>query len=297
MADDVARLEDRLDEEIAGLDALDALDEQLVDGKGNRLGRLWVAIWPKLAAIAIFILAWQIVSWTGWKEAVIRSPGTAWRELVDTVPTQRFAEAFMTTSRRALIGYGLALVIGTLIGAAMWGSSFARRAFGSFLTGLQSMPSIVWFPLTIALFGLTEWAILSVVILGAAPSIGNGLVNGVDHIPPLLTRAGRIMGARGLAAFRHVVLPAAIPGYVAGLKQGWAFAWRSLMAGELIVSMGRASLGGDLNFAREFADYPRLLTMMIVIFMISVLVDSLFFSVIERRIRRKRGLIEVGATA
>lgn len=297
MADDSTKLQDQLEEEIAGLDALDALDTQLADGKGNRPGRIWAAVWPKLAAIGMFILAWQILAWTGWKEAVIRSPGTALRELVDTGPTARFGEAFTTTMTRAAVGYGLAMLIGTFIGAAMWRIEYVRRAFGSFLTGLQSMPSIVWFPLTIALFGLTEWAILSVVILGAAPSIGNGLVSGVDHIPPLLTRAGRVLGARGFAAFRHVVLPAALPGYVAGLKQGWAFAWRSLMAGELIVTMGRASVGGDLNFAREFADYPRLLAMMIVIFAISVLVDSMVFSVIERRIRRKRGLIEVGATA
>ena len=297
MAGDLAKLEDRLDEEIAGLDALDALDAQLADGKGRRLGRAWAAAWPKLAAIGLFLFAWQVVAWTGWKKAVIRDPATALRELVDIVTSSRFIEAFTTTSTRALIGYGLATVIGTLIGATMWRSAFVRRAFGSFLTGLQSMPSIVWFPLTIALFGFTEWAIISVVILGAAPSIGNGLVNGVDHIPPLLTRAGRILGARGFAAFRHVVLPAALPSYVAGLKQGWAFAWRSLMAGELIVTMGRASLGGDLNFARELADYPRLLAMMIIIFATSVLVDALFFSVIERRIRRKRGLVEVGATS
>jgi NitT/TauT family transport system permease protein len=296
MADELLKV-DSLEEEIAGLDALDALDEQLTDGKGNRLGKAWAAAWPKVAAIGLFLLVWQIVAWAGWKTAVIRDPATALGELVDIVTSSRFTEALTTTSTRALVGYGLATAIGTFIGASMWRSSFLRRAFGSFLTGLQSMPSIVWFPLTIALFGFTEWAIISVVILGAAPSIGNGLLNGVDHIPPLLTRAGRILGARGFAAFRYVVLPAALPSYVAGLKQAWAFAWRSLMAGELIVTMGRASLGGDLNFARELADYPRLLAMMIVIFAISVLVDSLFFNVIERRIRRKRGLVEVGAAA
>lgn len=96
-------------------------------------------------------------------------------------------------------------------------------------------PSIAWFPFAILLFGLSEGAILFVIVLGAAPSIANGLISGVDHTPPLRLRAGKILGARGVASWRHVVIPAALPAIVAGLKQGWAFAWRSLMAGELLV--------------------------------------------------------------
>ena len=107
------------------------------------------------------------------------------------------------------------------------------------ITGLQTMPSIAWFPLAILLFQLSEGAITFVVVLGAAPSIANGLIAGVDHVPPVLLRAGHMMGARGLDKFRHVVLPASLPSFVGGLKQGWAFAWRSLMAGELLVTLGR----------------------------------------------------------
>ena len=106
------------------------------------------------------------------------------------------------------------------------------------------MPSIAWFPLAILLFKLSEQAIMFVVVLGAAPSIANGLIAGVDHIPPILLRAGRVLGARGVTAYRHVVLPASLPSFVGGLKQGWAFAWRSLMAGELLVIIaGKPSIG------------------------------------------------------
>jgi NitT/TauT family transport system permease protein len=161
------------------------------------------------------------------------------------------------------------------------------------ITGLQTMPSIAWFPLAIVLFGLTEGAMMFVVILGAAPAIANGVITGVDHIPPLLLRAGRVLGARGLAAYRHVILPAALPGFVAGLKQGWAFAWRSLMAGELIVIIAkRPSLGQQLEFTRGNQDYPGLVATMLVILVIGIVIDSVFFGRIERTIRRRWGLVE-----
>src|SRR5438874_2224349 len=136
---------------------------------------------------------------------------------------------------------------------------FLRSAIGSLITGLQTMPSIAWFPLAIVLLGLTEQAILFVVVLGAAPSIANGVIAGVDHVPPLWVRAGRMMGARNLRLYRHVVFPASFPTYVAGLKQGWAFAWRSLMAGELLVIVAhRPSIGVGLQQAREAVQYPEL---------------------------------------
>lgn len=284
-------LEDHLDEEIAGLDALDALR---IEQRPKRRTRLWAATWPKLIAVGVVLGVWQGVVWAAfWPSYALPGPVTAFKELGRLIPTGHFWHATATTMTRAILGYGIALAVGTILGAVISRSMILRRAFGSFLTGLQSMPSIAWFPLTILLFKLSEAAILAVVILGAAPSIANGLISGVDQIPPLMLRAGRVLGARGLAAFRHVVLPAALPGYVAGLKQGWAFAWRSLMAGELIVVIeSRPALGAELNFAREFSDAPRLLAMMIVILAVGIIVDS-GFGIIENRIRRKRGLIEV----
>ena len=158
--------------------------------------------------------------------------------------------------------------------------------YASLLTGLQTMPSVAWSPLAILLFQLSEAAILAVVVPGAAPSIAIGLLTSTDQVSPLLVRAGKVMGARGLALYRHIILPAALPGFVAGLKQGWAFAWRSLMAGELLVIIGHApSIGVRLQFSRELSDAEGLLAWMLVVMIMGVLVDGLVFGVLERKIR------------
>src|SRR5262249_48320302 len=144
-------------------------------------------------------------------------------------------KAIGITMRRGLWGFAIAVVLGVIIGALVSRFKPLRSALGSLITGLQTMPSIAWFPLAILLFKLSESAITFVVVIGAAPSGAGGFLHGVDPIPPNLTRAGRVLGAKGIAAYWHVILPAAMPSFVAGLKQGWAFAWRGLMAGELIV--------------------------------------------------------------
>ncbi|MGH2793296.1 MAG: ABC transporter permease [Actinomycetota bacterium] len=287
----------RLDEEIAGLDALDALR---TEARPPRLPAIWSATWPKLMAVGAFLLLWEVIVWTGWKrEEVLPGPGTALGEVWEIAQSSRFWDAVATTMRRAVVGYAMALTVGIVLGFAISRSTVMRRAFGSFLTGLQSMPSVAWFPLAVAVFGLfSDAPILFVVVLGAAPSIANGLISGVDHIPPLLLRAGKVMGARGLASYRHVVMPAALPGFVAGLKQGWAFSWRSLMAGELIVNIAsKTSVGSELRFAQDLADGPAILAWMLVIFTVGVVVDIALFGTVDRRIRQRRGLIEVDAAA
>ena len=278
-----------LEEDIRGLDRL----ELPMVSPPSRLERAWRTVWPKLLAAAFTVAVWQLVYWSGWKPPfVLPPPGRVFGELGQLLTTDRFWTAVGTTMRRAATGFSVALGVGTIIGLAVSQSNVLRRAVGSLITGLQSMPSIVWFPFAILLFGITEMAIFAVVVLGAAPSIANGLIGGVDHIPPLLLRAGRILGARGLTSWRHVVLPAALPSFVAGLKQGWAFAWRSLMAGELLVIIAnRPSIGVQLQFARELSDAPLLLAMMLVVLFIGIFVDSLVFGVLERRLRRNRGLM------
>ena len=153
------------------------------------------------------------------------------------------------------------------------------------------MPSISWFPLAILLFGLNEQAILFVVVLGAAPSIANGVINGIDHVPPAFTRLGP--GARGgpdRPVPVHHRCPRRCPSYVSGLTQGWAFAWRSLMAGELLVIIaGRPSLGATLEFARQFSQADLLLATMLVVLVLGMLVDGVF-SGASRRIRVRWGL-------
>src|SRR5438067_2167039 len=279
-----------LDAELAGLDALERADAIRPQ---SPLRRVWQGFWPKLAALVIAVFAWQLVVWSRWRpDYVLPGPATVARELSHQVGQGEFWRAVTTTLRRGLTGYVLAVVIGTVLGLAVARVRAARTAIGSLVTGLQSMPSIAWFPFAILLFKLSESAILFVVVLGAAPSVANGLIAGIDQIPPLHLRAGRVLGAKRWTMYRYVILPAAFPGFVAGLKQGWGFAWRSLMAGELLVIIkGHQSVGVLMQNARDLSDTPALMAEMIVILVIGIVVDAVVFAGIERTIRRRRGLL------
>jgi sulfonate transport system permease protein len=280
---------DRLGEELAGLDALELADRN----RPSRARRIWTATWPKVGAVVIALGLWQLVVWSGWRPVyVLPGPATVFAELRDQLADGRLQSALWLTLGRAARGYGLAVIIGVVVGSAVAASKIVRSAFGSFITGLQTMPSVAWLPLAQLLFKRSEAAILFVVVLGAAPSIANGLLSGIDQIPPLYVRAGRVLGARGLTLYRRVVLPAALPGFVAGMKQGWAFAWRSLMAAELILIVaGHQSIGVLMDTARNLNDSAALMASMIVILVVGIVVDAVFFAGIERRIRRRRGLL------
>lgn len=279
---------DELTEELAGLDAL----ELAVPVRPARATRAWRAVWPKLVAVAVALGVWELVVLSGWRSTdVLPGPGPVFRTLWDELWSGDLLPATALTLQRAAVGFALGMAIGTPIGIAIARVRVVRTAVGSVVTSLQTMPSMAWFPFAILLFSQTETAIMFVVVLGAAPAIANGLVAGVDHIPPDLLRVGRVLGARRWNALRYVVLPAAYPQYVSGLKQGWAFAWRSLIAGELIVQVaGGESIGARLQEAQRSEDATALLATMIVILVIGIVVDSLGFGTLERRIRHRYGL-------
>jgi NitT/TauT family transport system permease protein len=253
--------------------------------------RLWRGAWPRLAAVAIALVAWQLVALSGWRpDYLLPGPLPVLARLATDLTQPLFYGALATTMERALWGFGVAIVLGSAIGALVARNRVLRAAVGSLITGLQSMPSIAWFPLAILLFGLTDGAIGFVVLLGAAPAIANGLISGFDQVPPLLLRCGRAMGAGRVQLFRHVLLPASLPSFMGGLKQGWAFAWRSLMAGELLVIVSNhPSLGVRLQLARETADAEGLLAAMVVVLVIGMAVEVVFAS-IDGSVRRRRGL-------
>src|SRR5215469_9396746 len=218
---------------LAGLDALD-LD---VAPRGTRrlAERAWAGLWPKVLAVALVIVIWELIHLSGWKKYVLPGPGITLTNLWDQARTGLLWHAIRDTLQRAVVGFAVAVLIGVLVGALVSRIRPLRAAVGSLITGLQTMPSIAWFPFAIILFGPNPSAILFVIVLGAAPSIANGLITGVDYTPPLLLKAGTLMGLRRVSLYRYLILPASLPAYVAGLKQGWAFAWRSLLAGELLV--------------------------------------------------------------
>ncbi|HEY6277893.1 MAG TPA: ABC transporter permease [Streptosporangiaceae bacterium] len=279
------------DTALHGLDTLETRDVRVTPA--DRARRLWQAAWPKLLAVALVIGLWQAVYLTGWKHYALPGPGAVFPDLWSLLHHALLWQAIATTLRRAVIGFALALVIGVAAGALVSRIKPLRAATGSIITALQTMPSIAWFPFAIILFGADTAAILFVIVLGAAPSIANGLIAGVDYTPPLLLRAGRTMGLGRIALYRHLILPASLPSFVAGLKQGWAFAWRSLMAGELLVIiLGQPSIGVLLSADQDQTDMAGAISIMIVILVLGIVVDMIFTRV-DIVIRRRRGMLDL----
>ena len=200
--------------------------------------------------------------------------------------------AIAVSLRRILMGYGLSLVIGIPLGLLLGRIKFVQDTVGTMVLGLQALPSICWLPLALLWFGLSEKAILFVVVMGAVLSVTLATADGVRNTPPLYLRAARTMGAQGLTLYTRVILPAALPAIISGMKLGWSFAWRSLMAGELLyVSLG---LGQLLTMGRELNDMSQVIAVMLVIVAIGLLVDRALFSPVERRIRERWGLHTAG---
>jgi len=276
-------------EKLAWLEAQET--ETPDDQRGRRLAvRAWTALWPKVLAIAIVLAIWELIHVSGWKKLIFPGPGGTLSDLWGQLRTGLLWHAVAITSERAVIGFALAVVIGGLVGALVSRIGPLRAAVGSLITGLQTMPSIAWFPFAIILFGISTTTILFVIVLGAAPSVANGLIAGVDYTPPLLLRAGKMMGLRRLSLYRYLILPASLPAFVAGLKQGWAFAWRSLVAGELLVTIaGQPSLGVLLSNDQDQADMQGATAIIIVILILGIIVDMLF-GLGDRAIRRRWGL-------
>jgi sulfonate transport system permease protein len=254
--------------------------------------RVWSGLWPKLGAVVLAVVIWQLVVWSGWRsQSALPGPWAVMGRLVADLGHPDFYAGVAMTLRRAALGYTIAAAAAIVVAILIARIEIARRAVGSLLVGLQSMPSIAWLPFAILLLQRSESAITLVVVMGAAPAIAAGLLSGIDHVHPLLIRVGRAMGADGLRLYRHVIIPAALPAFVGGLKQGWAFAWRSLMSAELLVAaVNPTSIGQQLQSAGKLFDMQQLLAIMVVIFIIGIAVDSLF-GMLDKAIRRRWGLL------
>ena len=278
---------DTLDRELAGIDALEAL----APSAASPLVRVVRAVGPKLAAVAVGLLIWQLVVWSGWKPSyLLPGPMTVFRHI--GTDHSVLGSGVATTLRRAVEYYLVAVATGTAIAVVVSRSRLLRDAVTPLLSGLTTMPNVAWVPFAILVFGLKPQAILFVTMLGTAPAVAVATVSAIDAVPPLLLRAGAALGATGFSAYRHVILPAALPGYVAGLKQGWAFAWRSLLAGELIVTVaGTHSLGQLLSSYQDQSQAADVLAVMVVILAVGLLVDAVVFAPFERAVLTRRGLV------
>ena len=274
----------------AGLDALETHDAARVSG----VRRVVAALWPPAVAIGLLLLVWELAYRAGVKPTyALPSPADVGLVVFDQLRDGTLLQAVGTSVERGGLGFLIALASGTPLGLLVGRVQVVRRGIGPILSGLQSLPSVAWVPAAIIFFGLGESAIYAVVLLGAVPSIANGMISGLDQVPPLYLRVGRVLGARGLSSARYVLLPAVLPAYLGGLRQGWAFSWRALMAAELIVNSPELGLG-----LGQLLDQGRLLNDMSLVFagilgilVVGIAVELCLFAPLEKRVLRRRGLL------
>jgi len=278
----------------AGLDRLQTDPERAPSG----WQRFTTSVVPPIVFVLALIAAWQLyVVIAQPRPDIVPSPLAVTAAIGDAWETGRLQLAVVTSLERGVLGFLIAVAVGTPLGLLLAEVKPLRRAIGPIISGLQVLPSVAWVPAAILWFGLTDATVYFVVLMGAVPSIVNGLISGVEQVPPQLRRVGTVLGARRTRLALLVVLPAALPGYVAGLKQGWAFSWRSLMAAEIIATGGTIGfgLGSMLDQSRELADLGGVLATILVILAIGILIELVVFAPLERRMLRRRGLLITGA--
>ena len=226
-----------------------------------------------------------------WNSYLFPGPSQVAEALVAGIRDGSLIIATRTSLMRLIAGFGIAMVLGTLLGIVNGTVPAVRRAVGPLALGLQTLPSICWLPLAVVWFGPSERAILLVTLMGALLAVMIAVSDGILSIPPIYLRAAKMMGARGPRLYREVLIPAAFPSIITGAKQGWAFAWRSLMAGELLsVSTGALGLGQTLMHGRDLNDMSQVLAVMTILIVIGVVADRLIFTQLENRVRRRWGL-------
>src|SRR5215475_2616275 len=238
----------------------------------------------------VIALWWLAVASGRWSEVILPSPANVGEYLWGATLDGSLLEAMEVTVRRLLVGYLIGVAIGLPIGLFMSRSQLLEDTFGSLALGLQTLPSVCWVPLALIWFGQTEVAMLFVVVMGTLGSVIIATDHGARTIPPIFARAARTMGSEGFHQWTHVILPASLPFLVSGMKQGWAFAWRSLMAAEIYVTILTGfGLGHLLHYGRELNAMDQVIGVMLVIVVIGLLADRVLFSPWERFLHRRWG--------
>ena len=216
------------------------------------------------------------------------SPLGVWQTLLNFIGNGILLNALLHSVLRGIAGYLCAILLGGILGLAMNRISFLERNLRPIVMGIQTLPSVCWVPFSILWFGLTEKAILFVVIMGSAFSMSIAFDHAISNVPQLYVNAARTMGANNRQLFFRVILPASLPEMVSGLKQGWSFAWRALMSGE--VMSATTGLGYTLMVGRDLADINQVMTIILVIIFLGIIIDKGVFSLWEKRVLKKRGL-------
>lgn len=256
-------------------------------GKSVWIYRVWLI---RLVFLVFALFAWELFSRLGFVSSYfLPPPSEILLALVDMAKKDLLWESIARSMSRMLIGYGISVIIGSSIGFVLAGNSIFKLTFGSLVAALQSVPSICWLPFALLWIGIDERAIIAVVVLGATFSIATATENAVRNVPPIYLKVGQVLGAKGFVLAKDILFFAALPEWLGGMKLGWSFAWRSLMAAELI-RQDALGIGRLLEIGRAFSDVPMMLAAMVVILTVGSTVDSLIFGTLERKVRTVYGL-------
>ena len=240
--------------------------------------------------IAVFIGIWQLAYLSGiWPKVSLPSPIMVAESFYDLIQDNTLLVSIGMTLYRLLIGFAASIAIGVGVGLAMVKFTGFGKTMSSFAIGLQSFPSVAWVPFAILLIGLNDIGILFVVIMSSVFSVMMSAYSGIRNIPPIYLKAARNMGAKGFSLFRYLMIPAATPALIIGIKQAWSFAWHALVGAEILMAAS-IGIGHILLIGREFQLMDQIIASMITIFALGMIFDKVIFAKLEDKVREKWGL-------
>lgn len=240
-----------------------------------------IAIWELVYKLNVDVL--KI-----WKAYVFPSPVEVFKTIMTLTLDNTLGIAVLASAKRIIVGYSISIVLGIIIGLTIVRFKYLDENISALILGLQTLPSICWLPFAILWYGLNESAIIFVIAIGSTFAVAMAIESGIKNVNPLYIRAAKTMGARGIKVYWNVIMPASLPNVISGLKQGWSFAWRALMAGEMLSAT--KGLGQVLMVGRDLADISQVMAVMIVIIVLGVTVDKFIFGRVEVNIRQRWGL-------
>ncbi len=242
----------------------------------------------------VLILIWELIYKIGvetleiWKPYTFPSPVSVFQTLINLISDNTLGIAIAASMKRIFMGYSISVCLGIIVGLMMTKFKYLDENLSPLILGMQTLPSICWLPFAILWYGLNESAIIFVIAIGSTFAVSIAILSGIKNVNPLYIRAARTLGARGMKIYWNVITPAALPGVISGLKQGWSFAWRALMAGEMLTAT--KGLGQVLMVGRDLADISQVMAVMVVIIILGLTVDKLIFGRVEENVRRRWGL-------
>ncbi|WP_434656225.1 ABC transporter permease [Thermoanaerobacterium thermosaccharolyticum] len=249
----------------------------------------------KIFFYMILIVTWELVYKINteiikiWNANIIPSPISVFILIIRLFETKMLIYAILSSMRRLVIGYLISVVIGSIIGFLMIHFKYIEENFSSLILGLQTLPNLAWVPFSILCFGYNESTIIFVIAIGSIFSISLAVDSGIKNVNPIYLKAAKTLGAKGYKLYSNVIIPAALPNIIAGLKEGWSFAWRGLISGEMLVSA--TGLGQILSKGKETSDISQVVAVMLVILILGLIIDKFVFGQIERSIRYRWGLM------